>query len=131
MNDQPDGFVADTEALSHYIHQIVNPALDNFDVVARKLSGTTSASHQTMLGQARLPGSSEFTDSCERMLNTYFQAHHAMADLQRDLVRTVTNFRDNLQQSAAAYARNDAESAQSLGRSSARLDGMGKSDGTT
>jgi hypothetical protein len=131
MNDQPDGFVADTEALSYYINRIVDPALDNFGEVASKLSGTTSASHQTMIGQSRLDGSSEFTDSCERLLTRYFEAHHAMTDLQRDLVRTVTNFRDNLQQSAAAYIRNDARSAQFLGRSSARLDGLGDLDGAT
>ena len=121
--EESDGYGADTGAIDHYVGQIVNPALENFDKIASRLYANSGLSYAQMLGHSRLQGSTEFNDACRRMLDTFFQTHHTMSDLQRSLVQTVTRFRDNLRQSSAAYLHTDTNTAQSLASLTARLEG--------
>jgi hypothetical protein len=125
------GYAVDSSAVDHYVGEIVNPALDEFTAIAQALLRTTGSSFSTMLGQANLPGSTEFTGSCTEFLNTFFELHHELADKQQDLVNALTVFRDNLRKSAAAYVRDDAGSARSLRGPSTELETRLSSDGAT
>jgi hypothetical protein len=124
-----DGFAASSEEFDHYVGEIVNPALENFDRIGSKLFATTSLSHGTMLGHEKLAGSTEFTDTCRRMLDKFFEAHQTLLERQCALVETVTRFRDNLRESSAAYAQNEAGKAQSMGNLSRQLETRLRSDG--
>jgi hypothetical protein len=125
------GYAVDSSAVDHYIGEIVNPALDEFTAIAQALLRTTGSSFSTMLGQAKLPGSTEFTGTCTEFLTTFFELHHTLADQQQDLVNALTAFRDNLRKSAAAYVRQDAGSALTSPGLSAQLETRLSSDGAT
>jgi hypothetical protein len=131
MQTETSGYVADTSALDHYVNQIVNPALENFDRVSSRLYVDGSSSFAQMLGHAGLPGSTDFANSCRGMLTEFFEAHRVMGELQQKLVATVARFRDNLYESSAVYGSNESSSAQSFTGVSARLDAEGPSNGSS
>ena len=131
VNDNIDGFAASPEAIDHYLGQIVNPALEHFEEIAKKLADTSYTSFATMMGHANLPGSREFTSTSRQMLDALFAAHRTLAERQRQLVQTVTRFRDNLQASRASYLHNEANQVQSMGNLSRQLETRLTSDGTT
>ena len=125
------GYAVDSGAVDHYIGEIVNPALDEFTAIAQTLLRTTGSSFSTMLGQSKLPGSTEFTSSCTEFLNTFFELHHSLADRQQDLVNALTVFRDTLRTSAAAYVRQDTGSSLTSQGLSTQLETRLRSDGAT
>jgi alpha-galactosidase len=129
-HDKAAGFTASPEALAYYIGQIVNPALDNFQAIAGNLAATASPT-PAMLGRENLAGSTEFTRTCRQMLDRLFEAHHMLAERQNALVRTVTLFRDNLQQSSASYVRLESNNVQSVGSLTRQLETRLHSDGAT
>ncbi|MGH3860195.1 hypothetical protein [Actinokineospora sp.] len=132
MNPEKNtGYSTSSEALEYYLSAIVNPALENFDRIGSQLFATTGVSRSQMLGRPLLTGGNEFTDSCKRMLDKFFETHHALTERQQALVQTVTRFRDNLQQSDAAYIHTEAEATQSLTNLVGRLETRLDTDGAT
>lgn len=125
------GYSVDTSAVDYFIGQVVNPALDEFTAIAQGLLRTTGSSFSTMLGQSKLSGSTEFTETCIEFLSAFFEFHHVFADKQQDLVNAVTEFRDDLQKSAADYVHNEDNAAQSLRGLSNQLETRLGSDGAT
>ncbi|WP_139190880.1 hypothetical protein [Actinokineospora iranica] len=125
------GYSTSSEAFDRYVNETVTPALENFDLVASRLYSDTGVSYTQMLGKPLLAGGHEFTDACRRMLDTFFDVHGTMTERQQNLVHIVSDFRDKLLQTNAAYMQQEADAAHSLTRLAGGLETRLNSDGTT
>lgn len=115
----PGGYAVSPAAIDRYVRDVLDPALENYTRTAEDLQAARAQLAQGfarcgLLGQARLPGSSRFTQESEAVFTQFAQVYGELAQRQAALVRNVAAFRSALLQASAMYARTEDEHVQLL-----------------